>query len=374
MHGLDSEQDASKFRAIFEAAVDAILTIDGAGAIESMNPAAERIFGYSAAELTGENVNILMPTPYHAEHDGYLAKYIRTGKKTIIGLGREVSGRRKDGTVFPMYLSVAEVMLKEGRRFVGIVRDISDAVALKRAREELIEQLEQKNAELERFTYTVSHDLKSPLITIKGFLGSLESDARAGDFDRLVSDVARIANAADRMKLLLDDLLELSRIGRIVNPSQPVRLGEIAAECVEQLAGSIVAEQATVVVQDDLPMVMGDRTRLLEVLQNFIENALKFAQPGEPAKIEVGVSEIRDSEAVCFVRDQGVGVAPDYLIKVFGLFERLDPHKAGTGVGLALVKRIVEYHHGRVWLESDGEGKGSTFFFTLPLAENTHAR
>ncbi|MCA9618287.1 MAG: PAS domain S-box protein [Myxococcales bacterium] len=364
-----AEQDASKFRAVFEAAVDGILTIDGAGLVESLNPAAERMFGYSADELVGQNVKVLMPPPYHDEHDGYLRHYLATGEKRVIGLGREVTGRRKDGSLFPMYLSVAEVTLEEGRRFAGIVRDISVEVQLREAREALIEKLEQTNAELERFTYTVSHDLKSPLITIKGFLGGLEKDARAGNFERLASDVARISRAADQMKQLLDDLLELSRIGRIVAPAVRVPLGELVAETLALLAGPIAEKQAVVLVDDALPDVFGDRTRLREVLQNLVENALKFAIPGEPPRIQVGVLERRGRHVTCFVRDEGVGIAPEHATKIFGLFERLDQKAEGTGVGLALAKRIVAHHGGEIWVESPESEQGSTFFFTLPLPD-----
>jgi two-component system sensor kinase FixL len=372
MSGDDALKEVSEFRAVFQAAVDAILTIDGNGIIASLNPAAERIFGYAAQEVMGRNVSVLMPSPYREEHDGYLAKYIDTGDKQIIGIGREVKGRRKDGTEFPMYLSVAEVQVEEGRRFVGIVRDISEEAQLKEAREQLIEQLEQKNAELERFTYTVSHDLKSPLITIKGFLGGLEKDARAGNFERHNADIARIGKAADQMKLLLDDLLELSRVGRIVSPPEPISLSELAAQTIELLSGPIAERGAVVTVHDPLPTIEGDRTRLTEVLQNLIENALKFSRDGEPARIEIGASGHEEGRAVCFVRDEGVGIDPKYTNKVFGLFERLDHLQEGTGVGLALVKRIVEFHGGRVWVESVGLGRGSTFYFTLPLVGSSH--
>lgn len=360
--------DASKFRAIFDAAVDAILTIDEFGIVSTLNPAAERMFGYSARELIGENVKVLMPSPYHDEHDGYLARFRATGEKRIIGIGREVTGRRKDGSDFPMYLSVAEASADSGRIFVGIVRDVSVQAELKLAQERLISELEQKNAELERFTYTVSHDLKSPLITIKGFLGSIEKDARTGNFERLQSDVARIGRAADQMKELLDDLLELSRIGRMVNVPQNVPLAGVIADVVELLAGTISEQQAVVDVARDLPTVHGDRTRIGEVFQNLLENALKFAEPGVPPRIEVGVSQSHDGFATCFVRDHGIGVDPRYVDKVFGLFERLDHRGSGTGIGLALTKRIVEHHGGRVWIESDGIGRGAVVRFTLPLA------
>ncbi|HEX9622523.1 MAG TPA: ATP-binding protein, partial [Polyangiaceae bacterium] len=225
---------------------------------------------------------------------------------------------------------------------------------------------ERSNAELERFTYTVSHDLKSPLITIKGFLGVLEEDALAGDLDRMKKDMERIANAADKMQQLLEDLLELSRIGRIVNPPEDVPLVDVARDVVEMLSGPIAEKRARVDVDPALPVVHGDRLRLQEVLQNLIENALKFQRPDSDVVVEVGARRDGD-ETVCFVRDNGIGVNPRYHDKIFGLFEQLENRSAGTGIGLALVKRIVQVHGGRIWVESDGV-IGSTFCFTLPRA------
>jgi PAS domain S-box-containing protein len=359
------EESEAHHRAIVENAVDAILAIDESGTVQSFNPAAERLFGYDAEEVTGHNVMLLMPSPYREEHDGYIHRYLSTGEKRIIGIGREVVGRRKDGTTFPMHLSVADVPGKR-RLFAGIIRDLTEVKRAQQVREELFEQLERSNAELERFTYTVSHDLKSPLITIKGFLGVLEEDALAGDLGRMKKDMDRIANAADKMQQLLEDLLELSRIGRIVNPPEDVPLVDVAHDVVEMLSGPIAEKRARVDVDPSLPVVHGDRLRLQEVLQNLIENALKFQRPDSDVVVEVGARRDGD-ETVCFVRDNGIGVNPRYHDKIFGLFEQLEKRSAGTGIGLALVKRIVQVHGGRIWVESDGV-IGSTFCFTLPRA------
>jgi PAS domain S-box-containing protein len=360
---LYDEESEAHHRAIVEAAVDAILAIDERGLIQSFNPAASRLFGYSADEAMGQNVTLLMPSPYREEHDRYLARYVETGEKRIIGIGREVVGRRKDGTTFPMHLSVAEVPGKR-RLFAGIIRDLTDKKREEEAREELLRQLERSNAELERFTYTVSHDLKSPLITIKGFLGMLEKDARAGDEARMTKDIQRIGNAADKMQNLLEDLLELSRIGRIGNPPERVALSDVVQDVLEMLNGPIAAQGARIDVAPSLPVVWGDRVRVQEVLQNLIENALKFAREDAPLVIELGTRE-DGAETFCTVRDNGVGIDPRYHQKVFGLFEQLQKGTPGTGIGLALVKRIVEFHGGRIWVESEGLGSGSTFVFTF---------
>lgn len=354
--------------AVFEAAVDGIILIDEQGTVQQANPAIERMFGYAASELIGQNVKVLMPSPYHEEHDGYLQRYRGTGERHIIGIGREVEARHKSGRTFPMHLSVAEVYEGDQRLFAGIIRDITASKAAERAREELIERLESQNAELERFTYTVSHDLKSPLITIKAFVGQLEKSVAKGNLDRFRADVGRIAAAADKMKALLDNLLELSRIGRVANPSVDVDLRELVDEVLELLSATISERRAQLTIAPALPRVRGDRIRLREVVQNLVENALKFSNDAAP-QVEIGAA-VEGGMAVCHVRDHGIGLEPRYHERIFGLFEQLDAgnHKEGTGVGLALVRRIVNVHGGKTWAESEGLGKGLTVFFSLPLA------
>ncbi|QDG49524.1 PAS domain S-box protein [Persicimonas caeni] len=361
----DTAYAAAHLEAIFESVVDGVITIDSCGYIHSFNPAAEGIFGYAADEVVGEKINMLMPQPFRREHDAYMERYQETGEKRIIGIGREVKGLRKDGSVFPLDLAVSEFWVGDNRFYSGIVRDITDRREARKERERLIQELGQKNAELERFTYTVSHDLKSPLITIKGFLGMLEQDMKAGNYDRMSSDMVRIANAADKMKELLDEVLELSRIGRVVNPSEWVDLEELASEVATLLSGPIEQNGVTVEISPELPTVYGDRIRLQEVLQNLIENAIKFM--GDQDEPKIVIDSYRDEdEVVCCVQDNGIGISPDYLKKVFGLFEQLDPTKQGTGVGLALVHRIIEVHGGRIWVESAGIDEGSRFCFTFP--------
>ena len=231
----------------------------------------------------------------------------------------------------------------------------------------LVAELEAKNAELERFTYTVSHDLKSPLYTLRGFLDYMDRDAQSGNIARLRSDIARSASAADKMRRLLDDLLELSRIGRLVNPPEDVPFGEIALEAVAMARGRLVERGVAVEIGPDLPSVRGDRVRLVEVVQNLVDNAAKFMGDQPRPKVEIGARGLA-GEPVFFVRDNGIGVPPQHGERVFRLFEKLEPGSDGTGVGLALVKRIVELHGGRIWVEPSSPEGGASFFFTLPRA------
>lgn len=235
-----------------------------------------------------------------------------------------------------------------------------------RERERFVEELKAKNAELERFTYTVSHDLKSPLVTIRGFAGLLEKDADKGDTQRMKRDIQQIQDAAEKMQQLLAELLELSRVGRLINPPEEVSLTALAHEAVELVTGCIKERGVEVDIDPAMPVTYGDRGRLLEVLQNLLDNAVKFMGDQPAPRIEIGGRRDTD-EVVCFVQDNGVGIDPKYHEQIFGLFDRLDPRSEGTGIGLALVKRIVEAHGGRIRVESEGAGRGSTFRFTVPL-------
>ena len=261
-----------------------------------------------------------------------------------------------------------EVQAKSAGRLESLNRQLQSEIAEhKRAeteREALITELEVKNAELERFTYAVSHDLKSPLITIGGFLGLLEQDVAGGDLERVKGDIKRIEGAAGKMQQRLDELLELSRIGRLVNPPEEISLQELAREAVDLVAGRITERGVQIEILPDLPLIFGDHPRLLEVLQNLIDNAVKFMGEQKEPRIEIGARQNGD-ETVCYVRDNGIGIEPCYHDKIFGLFNKLNQDSEGTGVGLALVKRIVEVHGGRIWVESEGHGKGSTFCFTI---------
>jgi len=237
-----------------------------------------------------------------------------------------------------------------------------------RERERLFADLEAKNAELERFVYAVSHDLRSPLVTITGFLRELEQDAAAGDTGQMKQAIGYISSSAEKMGRMLDELLELCRIGRIANPPEEIALEGLVREALELTGGRITQRELEVDISPDLPVVFGDRPRLLQVLQNLIDNAAKFTGDQPWPRIEIGVR--RDGgegeEGVFYIRDNGVGIDADHRERVFGLFRQLDPQVDGMGVGLALVKQIIEMHGGRIWVESKGHGQGCSFCFTLP--------
>ncbi len=229
--------------------------------------------------------------------------------------------------------------------------------------ESLIRELELKNEELERFVYTASHDLKSPLITIRGFLGYLAQDARMGNFDQLNTDIQRITDAAEKMQRLLGELLELSRVGRIASEKQDVPFEEIVSEALGRVEGQLTANQVRVMVGSGFPSVYVDRERVVEVIQNLVDNAIKFMGSQPEPMIEIGHG-LEDGRPIFFVRDNGIGIRKEFHKRIFGLFDKLNTATEGTGVGLALVKRIVEVHGGSIWVDSQ-EGAGATFYFRL---------
>ncbi len=271
-----------------------------------------------------------------------------------------MSKERFDKVALALYLLANELSLKAYQN-IQQARFITE-------RKEYEKDLQQKNAELERFTYTVSHDLKSPIITIKGFTGSLEKDLAKGNYERMAGDLKRVSDAADKMNDLLRDLLELSTIGRIIKEPETVDMNLLVTDVLAQLAGILKNSNLTVAVQPNLPEVMCDKRRMAEVLQNLLENAINYMGDQPAPCIQLGMREDNDVK-VFFVKDNGIGIDEKYHNIIFGLFNKLDANSEGTGIGLALVKRIVEVHGGRVWVESDGVGKGCRFCFTIKEAK-----
>jgi signal transduction histidine kinase len=257
------------------------------------------------------------------------------------------------------YANQVAIALENARLFSDLQAELS-------VRQNLIAELESKNAELERFTYTVSHDLKSPLFTIRGFLGYLEEDALAGNQDRMKSDIQRITDATNKMQQLLNELLELSRIGRMKNESISIPFEELVREAVELVQGRIMERGVAVHIDANMSTIYGDRQRLLEVVQNLVDNAAKFMGDQPEPRIEIGQDGEEDGMPIFHVRDNGIGIPEEHHDRVFGLFNKLDAKSSGTGIGLALVKRIIEIHGGRIWIQGEA-GSSTTFHFTLPV-------
>lgn len=275
-----------------------------------------------------------------------------------------VRHRRKDGTTFPVEIRMSRYKADGRSLILALARDISDREQADHELRIRRDALEAKNAELERFVYTVSHDLKSPLVTIRGFLDLLREDVISDDKPAVSKDMSTIADAAGRMSDLLDQLLHLGRLGQTQNALETVSMQSLVQAISEAMLLILEDHGVALYVADDLPDVRGDRVRLLEVWQNLVENAVKYAHSVDEPVIEIGWRN-EQPQPLFYVRDNGIGIEPAYHETVFGLFQKLSSDEAGSGAGLAIVKRIVETHGGRVWVESAGDGQGSTFCFTL---------
>ena len=285
-----------------------------------------------------------------------------------------ISGTIGEESAVEMLKSGAHDFIVKGRlpRLIpAIERELRDAqtrrmqLEAEAARKDLIGRLEAMNAEIERFTYTAFHDLRAPLVTIKGFLGALRNNLAAGQQDQVQKDLQRIDAAADRMDDILSDLLELARVGRVSKPPEEVDMYALAQETLQRLEARIRSAGIRVNISPDLPIAVGDRVRLREVLENLVENAAKFTAGQANPLIEIGTRS-QAGEQIIFVKDNGPGIDPRYHNRIFNLFEKLDPAMEGTGIGLTITKRIIEVHGGRIWVESNGPGRGSTFAFTIP--------
>jgi PAS domain S-box-containing protein len=267
---------------------------------------------------------------------------------------------RVDHRVFETFFNPVKDPRTLAVSVIGVAVDVTE-------RTEREAELQQRTDELTRFTYTVSHDLKSPLVTIRTFLGFLEQDIQTQNAERIAKDVGFIRNAAERMSRLLDELLELSRIGRIANEPTEFSLQEVVQEALDLVAGRIVQRGVEVRVTERRVIIRADRPRLTEVFLNLFDNAVKFIGDRADPRIEINIASV-DGQLVFGVSDNGVGIDPRHAHKIFGLFEKLETGTEGTGIGLTLVQRIIEVHGGRIWVESPGSGQGATFHFTLPGA------
>ncbi|MFZ1612868.1 MAG: PAS domain-containing sensor histidine kinase, partial [Holophaga sp.] len=356
-------QSEQKFRTLFENLAEGValheLVWDDQGAVVNfrilaVNPAYQRHTGLDAASAPGR----LGTEIYGTEVPPYLEEFSK------VALGGEPYAF---DTYFPpldKHFRISVISPRHGQ-FATVFEDITE-------RKHREEELKQKNAEMERFTYMISHDLKSPLVTVRTFLGYLEQDLTQGKQERVTTDMGFIRDATEKMGRLLEDLLEVSRVGRVVNPPVRVSLADLIQGALAAVAGALASQKVAVHVNAPHLVLVGDRPRLEEIWQNLLENAAKYMGEQPQPTIQLG-AEMQGEDTIFFVKDNGMGIDPRFHAKIFGLFEKLDAGSEGTGLGLALVKRIVEFHEGQIWVESEGQGQGTCFRFTLPLALKARA-
>jgi len=348
-------EDAARWRAIVESAVDAIIVIDRRGRIESFNPAAERMFGYAASDVLGQNVSILMPAPHAAQHDGYLDRYMATGIARIIGIGRDIDGRRKDGSIFPAHLSVGELAIDGEAKFTGIIRDLTDRVNLEQRLRE-----EAGLARIGEFAAVLAHEVRNPLAAVSGAMQILAQKLTSKD-DRDIVDEA--LSRLDALNAMMTDLLLFAR------PPKP----RLAAVEVTGLVESLVSflrmdsawHTASCRVEGQAAIVLADAELLKVALQNLLLNALQ-AMDGR-GQLTVAMHH-EDGMVHIDVTDSGTGIASDVQPRLFTPF--FTTKARGTGLGLATVRRIASAHRGEVSVIATGPS-GTTMRLSLPADDHT---
>ncbi len=366
-------QSRTEFQALLESAPDAIVSVDAEGRIALVNSQTEKMFGYPREELLGQVVEMLIPLRYHRAHVQHRGGYTASPTTRPMGTGLKLAGRRKDGSEFPVEISLSPVRTQDGFHVMSIIREITERRKAEEEIQKLNEELEHRvnelasvNQELEAFSYSVSHDLRAPLRAMAGFSQALEEDY-ADVLDAQGKDYTRRVNAAtQRLTQLIDDMLTLSRVTRSeMNRDTPVDLSAMAQSIASQLQANQPERHVEVTIQPNLT-TRGDPRLLRIAMENLIGNAWKFTSKVPDARITVGHDGTENGKTVYFVQDNGAGFDMAYSNKLFGPFQRL--HAAtefpGTGIGLATVQRIIHRHGGRVWASST-VGQGATFYFTL---------
>lgn len=349
------ENSETRFRSVVETASDAIISADDRGRIVFWNKAAETTFGYSAGDIIGELITILMPPRFRQAHQEGLKRVVSTGKTKIIGKTVELFGLKRDGSEFPLELSLATWKAKEGQFFTAIVRDATERKKLEELKDE--------------FIGLVSHELRSPLTVIIGVLNTLLGEGESLTLDEQRQLLQDAALEADSLSHLLSNLLELSRAqaNRILLHAEPINVENTVYSVVEQIKRQSPGHQFIIDFPKGVPVVHADPVRVERILYNLLENAAKYSPQGGEIKV---FARAEAEELVIGVSDHGIGIPASQQAELFKPFHQLKNSNLtrvdGAGLGLLVCRRLVEAHGGRIWLESE-PGKGSTFSFTLPF-------
>jgi two-component system, LuxR family, sensor kinase FixL len=342
---------AERLSAIINTTVDGIIVIDSRGLIESLNPAAERLFGYAASEVIGSNVSMLMPSPFHEEHDGYLSRYLSTGRAAIIGTGREVRGRRKDGSIFPLHLSVGEMIIDGERKFTGVLHDLTARVALEAKLRE-----QTALATLGEMAAVIAHEVKNPLAGIRGVVQVIGGRLPASSTDAQM--MKEIVSRIDSLDGMMKDLLLFARPPK---PNKmPVEIVPLVEATAQLLQRDVDAKEVEIEVGGSAPPVPADAEMLKMVVQNLLINGA-HAMQGR-GRIRVGVHA---SGAWCriAISDTGPGIPTEIRDKIFVPF--FTTKRRGTGLGLPTSRRFIEAHDGQLTIDCPPSG-GTTATISLP--------
>ncbi len=349
----DVRDSHARLRSVIDSAVDGIIVIDDRGLIESFNPGAERLFGYAEAEVRGRNVNVLMPAPYQEEHDAYISRYLQTGQAKIIGTGREVSGLRRDGTTFPLHLSVGEHRIGDARKFTGIVHDLTNRVRIE-------EQLRERVAlaKLGEMAAVIAHEVRNPLAGVRAAIQVVGGRFPASSPDSSI--MREIVSRIDSLDNLINDLLLFAR------PPQP-RLASVDLASLVGLTAELACRDPLIVgvrveITGAAPLIRADPGLLTIVFQNLLLNAAQAMQGSGTVRVSLGTAD--DGMARVEFNDTGPGIPPEVRDKVFTAF--FTTKARGSGLGLATARRLVEAHQGQIAIDV-AAGEGTTVVVRLPI-------
>ncbi len=358
-------------QSILDTIPDAMIVIDERGAMQSFSAAAERLFGWASDEMLGRNVNELMPSPYREAHDGYLARYLATGERRIIGVGRVVVGRRRDGSTFPMELAVGEMRTGDRRFFTGFVRDLTE----RQQTETRLQELQSELVHVSRLTAmgemasALAHELNQPLSAIANYLRGAQRLLDKGDPADLPRLTEALAKAGDQA-LRAGDVIH--RLRDFVGRGETERRVESLAKLVEEasalafVGAKELGVRVTMQFDPTADLVLADRVQIQQVMINLLRNAIDAMRDSKRVELRVRVEGQGDGFSIVTVTDTGPGISEEVLARLFMPF--ITTKKEGMGVGLSICRTIVEGHGGSIWAENN-PGGGATFAFTLPLAE-----
>lgn len=369
-----------QINAIIKTAVDGIITITSKGIIETVNPAASKLFGYQPEELIGKNIKVLMPEPDRGKHDGYIKNYEETRQPKIIGIGREVTALKKNGEKFPISLGVSEVKLTKRVIYTGIIHDLTQQKLIEEQLRRVAEDLKRSNRELEDFAYVSSHDLQEPLRKIQAFGDRIRSKDWHQLSEKSQDYFDRMMKASQRMQNLINDLLSFSRISSRAKPFISVNLNDVIHDVLVDLELSIEKSKTNFKIES-LPTLEADPTQMRQLFQNLISNAIKFSAQKNNPTVEIWSEKIQlkphlnatpgDQFLQIHVKDNGIGFNEQFSDKIFNIFSRLEGKKfEGSGIGLSICKKIVNRHGGDITVKST-EGEGTEFIIKL-ATQQTH--
>jgi two-component system, LuxR family, sensor kinase FixL len=362
--GLRASQ--SQLRSLINTVPDAVVVIDERGAIGSFSPAAERLFGYSEAELIGENVKKLMPNPYRDQHDGYLERYLRTGEKHIIGIGRVVTGMRKDGTIFPLELAVGEARIEGKRIFTGFIRDLTDRQKTERRLEELQSELihVSRLSEMSQMGSTLAHELNQPLTAITNYVETGRRWIELQNPAKAVENLEKAAGQASRAGEIIQGLRQFTEKGRTERRPEPINQVVEEASALALIGATQIGVRTEFELAPGTPLATIDKVQIQQVLVNLIRNSIEAMAEAERRVLTIRIALTNAALVEISVADTGPGIPEDIMAKLFRPFMTTKPK--GMGIGLSISRSIVQAHGGELRAERNADG-GATFRVTLPL-------